>query len=176
MSEPGPGASDHEKAFANLVHQAKSRGLSIGAAESLTGGLFGYLLTREEGAGEVFRGSLVTYQTAVKRTLLGVEGPVITGQAASQMADAALSTLNCDVCVGLTGVAGPDTQEDVDVGNVFIGVASRSGELESQHFHFDGDPDTVRHKAAAMAAELALTRVNSLPRANSGERKTAANA
>ncbi len=49
------------------------RELTIGAAESLTGGLFGYLLTREEGAGDVFRGSLVTYQTAAKRRVLGIE-------------------------------------------------------------------------------------------------------
>ena len=59
--------------FSVLVKALLRRELTIGAAESLTGGLFGYLLTREEGAGDVFRGSLVTYQTAAKRRVLGIE-------------------------------------------------------------------------------------------------------
>jgi PncC family amidohydrolase len=157
-------------AFANLVRLATSRAAQIGAAESLTGGLFGYLLTREEGAGIVFRGSLVTYQTQAKRTLLGIDGPVITAATAEAMADAALRQLHCDVAVGLTGVAGPDTQENQPVGTVHIGVASRGEKTTSQLFQFAGDPDEVRHQAASMAAQLAISKIDSLPRPESGER------
>ncbi|HEY7564813.1 MAG TPA: CinA family protein [Acidimicrobiia bacterium] len=144
---------DHH--FARLVKLLAQRRARVGAAESLTGGLFGYLLTREEGSGDVFRGSLVTYQTQTKRDLLGVAGPVISAATAETMAGSALKQLAADIAVGLTGVAGPDTQEGKPVGTVFIAAASADDVL-SREFHFEGNPDEIRHQAANQAAALAV--------------------
>jgi PncC family amidohydrolase len=148
--------------FASLVRALGERSLVLGAAESLTGGLFAFLVTREEGAGEAFRGSLVTYQTEAKRLLLGVGEPVISAAAAERMAEAALRQFQCHVAVSLTGVAGPETQEGMPVGTVFIGVATQSGTATGS-FHFEGKPDQIRFAAAAEAARMAEHSVGSAP-------------
>ncbi len=149
--------------FTVLVKALVRRELTIGAAESLTGGLFGYLLTREEGAGDVFRGSLVTYQTAAKHRVLGIETQsIISASTAEEMARSALDRLGSDVAVGLTGVAGPETQEGMPVGTVFVGVIAKGREPDSYRFDFSGDPDQVRHQAAREAAAVAHKIVESL--------------
>ena len=148
--------------FAKLVKALGERSLVLGAAESLTGGLFGFLVSREEGAGEAFCGSLVTYQTEAKRLLLGVEEPVISAEAAAAMAEAASKQFQCHVAVSLTGVAGPETQEGMPVGTVFIGVATKSGTTTGS-FQFKGEPDQIRLAAAAEAARMAELSVRSAP-------------
>jgi nicotinamide mononucleotide (NMN) deamidase PncC len=71
------------------------------------------------------------------------------------MAGSALKQLAADIAVGLTGVAGPDTQEGKPVGTVFIAAASADDVL-SREFHFEGNPDEIRHQAANQAAALAV--------------------
>lgn len=142
--------------FTALLKVLVDRNSTIAAAESMTGGLFGYLLTREEGAGDAFRGALVTYQTAAKRILLDIdEEEVVSAEAAESMARAALETLATDLAISITGVAGPETQEGKPVGTVFIGAATTAG-VTSNQFQFSGNPDEIRYQAATEAARRAL--------------------
>lgn len=100
------------------------RGLTLGLAESLTGGLVGSRITAVPGASRWFRGSLVVYSTEVKRSLLGVsDGPAVSEQAALEMAAGAVEVLGADVGLALTGVAGPDEQDGQPVGTVWVGLA-----------------------------------------------------
>jgi nicotinamide-nucleotide amidase len=100
------------------------RGLTLAVAESLTGGLVAARLVNVPGASTWFRGGVVAYASDVKRSLLGVPpGPVVSEDAVKAMAAGVRSALGADVGLGVTGVAGPDPQEDVKPGTVFLGIA-----------------------------------------------------
>jgi nicotinamide-nucleotide amidase len=106
----------------------RARGLTLGLAESVTGGLVAARLTGVPGASDVLRGSIVSYATDVKFDVLGVpEGPVVTPEAAAEMAVGARRVLGADIGLALTGVAGPTEQEGQPVGTLHVGVASDDG-------------------------------------------------
>lgn len=107
-----------------VLEMLRARGWSLGVAESLTGGMIGSRLCDVVGASEVFRGSIVSYATEVKQSVLGVApGPVVTEAAAIEMAVGARRVLGTDVGIAATGVAGPDPQEDRPPGTVCLAVA-----------------------------------------------------
>jgi nicotinamide-nucleotide amidase len=102
-------------------------------------------------SGDWFIGGLVAYQAETKFDLLGVEpGPVVTARAAEQMADGVRRLLRADVGLSTTGVAGPESEEGVPVGTVFVGVAD-GREVQSYRLLLDGDPDEIREHAVASA-------------------------
>ena len=147
--------------FRQLVRMAQERGVVIGAAESVTGGQLSFLITRQPGAGDVFAGGLVTYQTEVKQRLLDVpKGPVVSHRAAEAMAVGARRLLDCDLVVSITGVAGPDPQDGQPVGRVFIGNVFAEEPVTSARYDFAGDPDVIRHLATLAAARVALERLS----------------
>src|SRR5262249_43171436 len=85
----------------------RARELTLGLAESVTGGLVAARLSGVPGASEVLRGSIVSYATDVKFDVLGVRpGPVVSPEAAAEMAVGARRVLRSDVGLALTGVAG----------------------------------------------------------------------
>lgn len=145
--------------FDELVDHARERGLTLGTAESLTGGLLAYSLSTSPGAGDVFIGAVVAYHRDVKYGLLQVPvGPVVNAETAATMAGSARRLLGSDVAVSLTGVAGPDPQDGMPVGTVFVAV-DLGGEVDPRHFHFDGSPEEVRLGAAESAARLTLEKL-----------------
>ena len=78
---------DEETMEDAIATRLVARGLSLGLAESLTGGLIASRLVNVPGASKWFRGSIVSYATEVKFDLLGVaEGPVVSAAAAEAMA------------------------------------------------------------------------------------------
>ncbi|HMD45316.1 MAG TPA: competence/damage-inducible protein A [Acidimicrobiales bacterium] len=141
-----------EQALANeLVH----RGLTLGLAESLTGGLIASRLVAVPGASEWFQGAVVSYASGVKRSLLGVaEGPVVSEAAAAQMADGARRALGADVALAVTGVAGPDEQDGQPVGTVFVALALPGLAPEVRELHLPGDRERIRQYTAISALDL----------------------
>ncbi len=132
-----------------------ARGLSLGVAESLTGGLIASRLVDVPGASRWFRGGVVAYDSAVKHRVLGVpEGPVVTEAAAGAMAEGACAVLGADVGLGITGVAGPDDQEGVTPGTVFVGLALPSHQPVTRRLRLPGDRVRVRQYAAISALDL----------------------
>ncbi|QCR20437.1 CinA family protein [Agrococcus sp. SGAir0287] len=125
-----------------IARRVQEDGLSVGVAESLTGGLLTDALATSEGSGEWLRGGIVAYGTEVKRSLLAVDGPVISRECATQMADAARRLLGADVGLGITGVGGPDRQEGQPVGTVLIACATPDGSIAEEHA-FDGDAPEI---------------------------------
>lgn len=114
---------DDETIEASVLSLLRARGLTLGLAESLTGGLMGARVADVPGASDVFRGSIVSYASEVKFDVLGVpEGPVVSLDVAAAMAAGARRVLGADVGVAVTGVAGPDEQEGQPVGTVFVGL------------------------------------------------------
>ena len=117
---------DDEPIEVVVLRLLRERGLTLGTAESVTGGLIASRLTDVAGASDVFRGSIVSYASDVKFDVLGVpRGPVVSDDAAVAMAEGACRVLGCDVAVAVTGVAGPDTQEGVPVGHRLPGSLLR---------------------------------------------------
>jgi nicotinamide-nucleotide amidase len=119
-------------------------GLTLGVAESLTGGLIGARLTEVPGASEWFRGSIVSYASDVKHALLDVPpGPVVSASAAEAMAIGAMRALGADVGLAVTGVAGPTEQDGMPVGTVF-GAVHLDGTTTTHELHLPGDRERVR--------------------------------
>ena len=144
-----------------VARRLVAQGLTLGLAESLTGGLVASRLVSVSGASAWFRGSVVSYASDVKRTVLGVgEGSVVTGLAAQEMADGARRVLGSDVGLSLTGVAGPDKEDDVDVGTVFVGICLPGGRPASTELHLPGDRQRVREYAAISALDLLRRRLD----------------
>jgi nicotinamide-nucleotide amidase len=141
-----------EDAVAQTVAAA---GVTLGLAESLTGGLAASRLVNVPGASRWFRGSVVSYASEVKFALLGVpEGPVVSEDAARAMADGARSVLGSDVGLAITGVAGPEPQDDRPPGTVFVGLARAGHPTEAFGFNVPGDRDRVRQYATIAALDL----------------------
>jgi nicotinamide-nucleotide amidase len=107
-----------------VLQLLREQDLSLGLAESVTGGLVAARLTGIAGASDVFRGCVVSYASEVKFDLLGVaEGPVVSEAAAAEMAVGAQRALGASVGLALTGVAGPTEQDGMPVGTLCIGLA-----------------------------------------------------
>jgi nicotinamide-nucleotide amidase len=145
-----------ERVVANLLTE---RGLTVGVAESLTGGLVGARLAETEGASHWLRGSIVAYDSKVKFELLDVpEGPVVSAEAALAMAEGACRALRADVGMGITGVAGPTTQDDQPVGTVFMAV-SMGGRTDVAEHHFPGGRQHVRQFATITLLDMLRRRL-----------------
>jgi nicotinamide-nucleotide amidase len=137
-----------------------ARHLTLGLAESLTGGLVASRLVAVAGASAWFRGSIVSYASEVKHTVLGVpDGPVVSEDAARAMAEGARRVLGADVGLAFTGVAGPDPQEGVAPGTVMVGLALPGLPAESLVFHLPGDRERVRQYSAISALDLLRRRL-----------------
>lgn len=119
-----------------VVDLLRDRGWTLALAESLTAGLVGARLGSVAGVGDVLRGGLVSYATDTKFDLLEVTpGPVVSEQVAREMAAGARRLFDADVGLALTGVAGPDRQEDVPVGTVCIAVCGPHAERSTTQHH-----------------------------------------
>jgi nicotinamide-nucleotide amidase len=150
-----------EEAVADALVAA---GLTLGLAESLTGGLVASRLVGVEGASHWLKGSIVSYASEVKHSLLGVpDGPVVSGTAVRAMASNVRDVLGSDVGLALSGVAGPTDQDGKPPGTVFVGLALPGMDAESVELHLPGDRQRVRQYAAISALDLLRRRLASKP-------------
>ena len=121
------------------------QGLTLGTAESLTGGLIAQRLTNVPGSSKAFRGGVITYATDVKTALLNApEGPSVSEEMVEAMATGACTALGADVSVATTGVAGPDGWEGIPPGTVWI-ATSVDGLVESHLLRYKTDRDRTRN-------------------------------
>jgi nicotinamide-nucleotide amidase len=138
-----------------VLEMLRQQGLTMGTAESLTGGLIASRLTSVPGASDAFRGGVVSYASEVKFDVLGVpEGPVVTEEAAAAMSEGACRVLGCDVGLAVTGVAGPAEQEGVPVGTVFF-ATTVDGVTETGMIRFPFDRErTVQFTVITVLSNL----------------------
>jgi nicotinamide-nucleotide amidase len=138
----------------------RRRGLTLGLAESLTGGLVAARLTSVPGASDVLRGAIVSYASEVKHGLLGVPaGPVVSEAAAAAMASGAARVLGADVALALTGVAGPTEQEGTPVGTVCIGAVLPRSAPVTTTLRLPGQREQIREYAVISALDLLRRRL-----------------
>lgn len=157
-------AVDDETMESVVLDACRARGWTLGVAESLTGGLIGARLANVPGASSVFRGSIASYATDVKRSVLGVTSEhVVSGECAQQMAEGACRVLGADVGIGITGVAGPDEQDGQPVGTVWYAIAVPGHETEAVSARLPGDRERIRQFSTISVLNLLRLRLASLP-------------
>ncbi len=121
------------------------QGLTLGTAESLTGGLIAQRLTSTPGSSRAFRGGVITYATEVKSSVLGVpDGPSVSEEMVEAMALGVCERLGADVSVATTGVAGPDSWEGIPPGTVWIATVVDEV-VESQLLRYKTDRVRTRN-------------------------------
>ncbi|UOQ91130.1 CinA family protein [Agromyces endophyticus] len=149
-----------------MIAELTRRGLRIAVAESLTGGLVAAELTSVPGASLVVSGGVVAYDTAIKRSLLGVDADLLRREGAvhpevaRQMAAGARVALAidgrpADLGVATTGVAGPDEQDGRAVGTVYLGIAV-GDRAETIGLNLAGDRGEIRRQTVHAAIEAVL--------------------
>lgn len=149
---------------AAVIATATKLGVTVGCAESLTGGLVAAEMVSVPGASAVFRGSIVAYDSMLKNDLLGVDASLlassgaVTAEVAGAMAEGALARLGVDVAVATTGVAGPDPDpvSGEAPGAVFIAVAGGSLGTLVREMSLEGDRDEIRRRATRAALQALL--------------------
>lgn len=144
---------------AGVIEDLRVTGLSVGTAESLTGGLVCAALTSVPGSSAVVRGGVVAYANDVKAGVLGVDAGLlardgaVTEEVGRRLAEGARRVLRCDVGLATTGVAGPDPADGRPVGTVVVAASGPWGILVEEHA-LTGDRATIR--AASVDAVLVL--------------------
>ena len=148
---------DERPIEALVLDLCRSRGLTLGTAESCTGGMVAERLTSVPGSSEVFVGAVVAYADEVKARELGVAREMlerhgaVSAETAAAMAAGARERLGADLAVAVTGIAGPGGgSEEKPVGLVFLHAEGPDGS-RSADFVFPGDRDSIRRRAAVTA-------------------------
>ncbi len=154
---------------AALLHKLSSLGLTLGTAESCTGGLLGQRLTAVPGASSVYQGGFVTYQNEVKINLLGVDSKTIeavtevSSEVAEQMAEGAKRVLGCDIAISATGYAGPGGgTEQNPVGTVYVGISTPKGTSSLRLYFRNKSRHYIREAVATRAFIAALQAVKDM--------------
>jgi nicotinamide-nucleotide amidase len=147
--------------FESIVGQMLvERGLTLAVMESCTGGLLSDVITNVPGSSRYFRGGIVSYATEVKE-LMGVDEAIIaahgvvSAETAAAMAAAVRERLGADIGIGVTGVAGPDPQDGVPVGQVYVGLDG--GARLGQHavaFQLNQTREAIKRRAVTQAIAL----------------------
>ena len=139
--------ADDETMESVVLDMLRARGKTLAVAETLTGGLVGARMTAVPGAGDVFRGALVS---TPDRAPAGVEGlpdaPVASPETASALADAVRGALGADFGLATTGVVGPEPANGRKPGTVFLGVAL-GGRAEAHEARLPGRGRRIREYA-----------------------------
>lgn len=133
------------------------QGKTLATAESCTGGGIGAALTAIPGSSAVYKGGIISYTNEVKEKLLSIPTEMleaygaVSAPVARAMAEGARKTLQTDIAVSVTGLAGPGGDEyGNSVGTVFIGYAD-ANKSYAKEYHFSGDREAVRQQAVQMA-------------------------
>lgn len=152
-----------------LLSHLIERGLTVGTAESCTGGNIARLITSIAGSSQAMNGGVVSYSNAVKMHLLGVSEKDLEDHGAvsipvvEQMARGALSALDCNISMATSGIAGPGGgSAEKPVGTVCIAVANKEHTV-SHTYHFPGTRQRVIDRASATAIVMAIRLLESTP-------------
>ncbi|MGB9775721.1 MAG: nicotinamide-nucleotide amidohydrolase family protein [Anaerolineae bacterium] len=145
-----------------IGHLLRERGLTLGAAESCTGGLLSHRITNVPGSSDYYLGSVTAYANTVKERLLGVPREIletrgaVSRETALAMARGARRLLGADLALAATGIAGPGGgTPQKPVGLTYLALSAPDGEWVEEH-RWTGDRSA--NKAASASAALALLR------------------
>jgi len=148
-----------------LIASLTARKITVACAESLTGGLLSAVLTEVPGASAVLRGAVVVYATDLKNSLAGVDAALLRArgpvdpEVAVALAMGARTACTSVLGVGLTGVAGPDSQNGVAVDTWYVAITDGSRHQLISHLPATGQGTRASRseiRAAAVRAAVHL--------------------
>ena len=138
----------------------RERKLTIGIAESCTGGLISHRITSVPGSSDYYMGSVISYSNEVKMRILGVKESTlddfgaVSSECAQEMAEGVRRLLGTDIGLSVTGIAGPGgATPDKPVGLVYIALASPDGTSHSR-FIFDADREGNKKRSSDEALNI----------------------
>ena len=138
-------------------------GLTLGTAESCTGGRIAEAIISVPGASAYFKGGIISYTNDVKENVLGVdsrlleEKTAVCEEVAIAMVKGALNTLNVDFAISTTGVAGPGGgTHDIPVGTIWIACGNKDN-IVTMKLEEDYGRDINLAIATSKALQLYLT-------------------
>lgn len=141
-------------------------GLTVGTAESCTGGNIAHCLTAIAGSSAVFNGGIVSYSNDVKHNVLGVSYDDLAAHGAvsepvvRQMAEGACRVLGTDCAMATSGIAGPGGgSAEKPVGTVWMAVRTPAGTV-SRMKRFPGDRNRVITRATTEAMLMLLAELS----------------
>ena len=126
----------------NLTTKLKKNKIKVAVAESCTGGLISYNLTKIPGASKFFMVGIVSYSNISKRDLLKVRQKTLTKYGAvsaeicKEMCNNLLKISKTNIAISVTGIAGPDGgTKKKPIGLVYVGICSKN-KFEIKKFNF----------------------------------------
>ena len=138
---------------------ALEAGITIGTAESCTGGLVGKILTDLGGSSGYYQGGIISYANAVKEQVLGVSSETlatygaVSEETAKEMVEGVFRVLRTDYAIATTGIAGPGGgSQEKPVGLVYIGIGTPQGITVHKEI-FIGDRTSIRKSVAERAIQ-----------------------
>lgn len=151
------GDGNMEGAVADLLVQ---RRLTVGVAESCTGGLLAHRLTNVPGSSAYFRGGVTCYSGESKIEVVGVkpaileEPGVLSAECAAVLAEGARRIFRADLGVGITGLAGPGGgTPEIPSGTVFFAVDGPHGPVVERGY-FPAARQVTKERTAQAALDL----------------------
>ncbi|PIW31260.1 MAG: damage-inducible protein CinA [Rhodospirillales bacterium CG15_BIG_FIL_POST_REV_8_21_14_020_66_15] len=159
-------SDDIEALARRVIDTYRDKGLTLGTAESCTGGLIAGALTGVSGSSHVLDRGFVTYSNDSKTDLLDVDGRIlrdhgaVSEETARAMAGGVLTHAPVDCAVAVTGIAGPGgAKEGKPVGLVHLAAARHGCKVVHERHVFEGDRAAVRGATVKRALELLLALV-----------------
>ncbi len=145
--------TENEQIEAIIGNYLKNMGLTIGFAESITGGRIMANLVKIPGSSEYFKGGIVAYSNEVKTKLLNVRTDTlinhgaVSAECALEMAEGIIEKLDCDLGISITGIAGPTGDTPLKpIGLCYIGIRHKSG-TKTEKILLSGTRQTIIIKA-----------------------------
>lgn len=152
--------------FALLGAQGQDDPITIGTAESCTGGNVAHHITQVAGSSAYFLGGIVSYANSVKHGVLGVpesvlENPgAVSEPCARAMAEGARRVLGTTIAVATTGIAGPGGATPFKpVGLAYIAIAAEGCPTQVEEHRFSGDRAAVIAASTTRALERLVAAV-----------------
>lgn len=139
-----------------LFHELTKMNFKISFCESCTAGMLSSRFVNFPGVSSCFNESFLTYSNESKMKNLGVSSSVlekfgaVSEQTAREMVDGLMKKTNSQVCISVTGVAGPSQSENKPAGLVFIGIKILD-EVHVKKYNFTGSRQRVREKSVFKA-------------------------
>ncbi len=170
----GEGDTSMERVMGALLRE---RGMTVGFAESCTGGLVAHRVTNVPGCSAYFRGAVAAYADEVKRDVLGVPAALLAAhgavseEVAGAMAEGARRMLGSDLAVAITGIAGPDGgSAEKPVGTVCFGLAAAAVPPVTRRYQLWGNREWVKLLSSQIALDWVRRYVLGLPLLEIGRR------
>jgi len=151
-----------ENIMQHIIEVLSKKQKTISFAESCTGGLLSYFLTKNNGASKILNGALITYSNEIKSKWLAVDEETlkhfgaVSREVVEQMAEGVMKVSDADYTISISGIAGDSGgTPEKPVGTVYIGIKTTSYQFQ-EHFIFEGDRNYVQYQSVLFAIKMLL--------------------